>query len=131
MKAHLSERRDAGDAKFAESLELMAFLTSLLGSEHIERFVPLATGNRSLRAWPTCSRARCTRSAAVFRSRLRASTSSTSPTANMNIAAVMEARGLNPGALPPTMSRVTRAHYEQLKSEARRLLEQHGVAKVV
>ncbi len=44
LKAHLSERRDAGDAKFAESLELMSFLTSLLGSEHIERFVPLATG---------------------------------------------------------------------------------------
>ena len=33
-----------GDAKFAESLELMSFLTSLLGSEHIERFIPLATG---------------------------------------------------------------------------------------
>ncbi len=44
LKAHLNERRDAGDAKFAESLELMSFLTSLLGSEHIERFVPLATG---------------------------------------------------------------------------------------
>ena len=44
LKAHLSERRDAGDAKFPESLELMAFLTSLLGSEHIERFIPLATG---------------------------------------------------------------------------------------
>ncbi|MDH4167122.1 MAG: hypothetical protein OEV90_12035 [Gammaproteobacteria bacterium] len=44
LKAHLSERRDAGDAKFAESLELMSFLTSLLGSEHIERFIPLATG---------------------------------------------------------------------------------------
>ena len=43
LKTHLSERRDAGDAKFAESLELMAFLTSLLGSEHIERFIPLAT----------------------------------------------------------------------------------------
>jgi hypothetical protein len=44
LKAHLTERRDAGDAKFAGSLELMAFLTSLLGSEHIERFIPLATG---------------------------------------------------------------------------------------
>ena len=44
LKAQLNERRDAGDAKFAESLELMSFLTSLLGSEHIERFVPLATG---------------------------------------------------------------------------------------
>jgi hypothetical protein len=44
LKAHLSERRDAGDAKFAESLELMSFLTSLLSSEHIERFIPLAAG---------------------------------------------------------------------------------------
>jgi hypothetical protein len=44
LKSHLSERRDAGDAKFAESLELMSFLTSLLASEHIARFIPLATG---------------------------------------------------------------------------------------
>lgn len=44
LKAHVSKRRDEGDAKFAESLELMSFLTSLLGSEHIERFIPLATG---------------------------------------------------------------------------------------
>jgi dihydrodipicolinate synthase/N-acetylneuraminate lyase len=40
------------------------------------------------------------------------------------VAAVMEARGLNPGVLPPMMSRVTRAHYEQLKSEVRGLLEE-------
>lgn len=44
LKQHLVERRDAGDAKFGEALELMSFLTSLLGSEHIERFIPLATG---------------------------------------------------------------------------------------
>jgi hypothetical protein len=44
LKSHLSKRRDEGDARFAESLELMSFLTSLLGSEHIERFIPLATG---------------------------------------------------------------------------------------
>ena len=28
--------------KFAESLELMGFLTTLLGSEHVERFIPYA-----------------------------------------------------------------------------------------
>lgn len=44
LKKHLADRRDAGDEKFAEALELMSFLTSLLGSEHIERFIPLATG---------------------------------------------------------------------------------------
>jgi hypothetical protein len=44
LKQHLLERHDAGDARFGEALELMSFLTSLLGSEHIERFIPLATG---------------------------------------------------------------------------------------
>jgi hypothetical protein len=44
LKAQLVERRDQGDSRFAESLELMSFLTGLLGSEHIERFIPLATG---------------------------------------------------------------------------------------
>lgn len=44
LQAQAHQRRDAGDDSFAESLELMAFLTGLLGSEHIERFIPLATG---------------------------------------------------------------------------------------
>jgi hypothetical protein len=44
LQAQANQRKDAGDAAFAESLELMAFLTSLLGSEHIERYIPLATG---------------------------------------------------------------------------------------
>lgn len=45
----------------------------------------------------------------------------------INVAAVMEARGLNPGALPGTMSRVTHAHYQQLKSEVRGLIRDHGL----
>lgn len=44
-----------------------------------------------------------------------------------NIAAVMEARGIPVGTLPPTMSRVTRAHYEQLKKETQTQLEQTGI----
>jgi hypothetical protein len=44
LRAQLGPRRDAGDAAFAEALELMSFLTGLLGTEHIERFIPLATG---------------------------------------------------------------------------------------
>jgi hypothetical protein len=31
-----------GDAKYSDSLELMTFLANLVGSEHIERFIPLA-----------------------------------------------------------------------------------------
>jgi hypothetical protein len=44
LQVHLVERRDAGDTRFAEALELMSFLTGLLGSEHLQRFIPLATG---------------------------------------------------------------------------------------
>jgi len=38
----LKDRRARGDAGFAEALELMGFLTTLLGTEHLERFIPLA-----------------------------------------------------------------------------------------
>ncbi len=43
LRGQLTQHKDAGDTAFAESLELMSFLTSLLGSEHIDRFIPLAT----------------------------------------------------------------------------------------
>jgi len=42
LKRQLAERGARSDASFAEALEQMAFLTSLLGSEHVERFIPLA-----------------------------------------------------------------------------------------
>ena len=42
LKRLLAERQSSRDAGFAEALELMAFLTNLLGSEHVERFIPLA-----------------------------------------------------------------------------------------
>lgn len=42
LKRELVDRQSRGDTGFAESLELMSFLTTLLGSEHIERFIPLA-----------------------------------------------------------------------------------------
>lgn len=46
-----------------------------------------------------------------------------------NVAAVMAARGLPVGALPATMSRVTHAHYEQLKSEIQGVFREHGLAR--
>lgn len=47
LKRQLAERGSRGDASFADALELMAFLTSLLGSEHVERFIPLAVEGRT------------------------------------------------------------------------------------
>jgi len=46
LKRQLAERGARGDASFADALELMAFLTSLLGAEHVERFMPLAVGGK-------------------------------------------------------------------------------------
>jgi hypothetical protein len=42
LRNSLEERIKMGDAKFADSLELMIFLANLVGSEHIERFIPVA-----------------------------------------------------------------------------------------
>src|SRR5215469_14027435 len=42
LKAQVEERIKSSDTKFADSLELMIFLANLVGSEHIERFIPVA-----------------------------------------------------------------------------------------
>jgi hypothetical protein len=57
LKAHVLERIAQGDAKFSDSLELMTFLANLIGSEHIERFIPLAdkAGERELERSPAAS----------------------------------------------------------------------------
>jgi hypothetical protein len=38
----VADHQAKGDTGFAEALELMGFLTTLLGSEHVQRFIPLA-----------------------------------------------------------------------------------------
>jgi len=42
LRSQVQERIKQGDTKFSDSLELMTFLANLIGSEHIERFIPLA-----------------------------------------------------------------------------------------
>jgi hypothetical protein len=42
VKARLA----AGDPSLSEALELMSFLTNLVGSQHVERFVPIAEPER-------------------------------------------------------------------------------------
>ena len=43
LRTQVEERMKIGDAKYSDSLELMIFLANLVGSDHIERFIPLAT----------------------------------------------------------------------------------------
>lgn len=42
LRAHQESRVAMGDSKFADSLELMGFLSNLVGSQHVQRFIPLA-----------------------------------------------------------------------------------------
>jgi hypothetical protein len=42
LRTYVEDRVKMSDAKYSESLELMIFLANLVGSEHIERFIPLA-----------------------------------------------------------------------------------------
>lgn len=58
IRRELALREEAGDPTFAETLELMSLLTNLLGSEHIERFIPLATPQPNTSASGTVRRPR-------------------------------------------------------------------------
>jgi hypothetical protein len=42
LRAQVEQRVKSGDTQFSDALELMAFLANLVGSEHIERFIPVA-----------------------------------------------------------------------------------------
>ncbi|HET8690496.1 MAG TPA: hypothetical protein VFM30_00035 [Steroidobacteraceae bacterium] len=42
----VKSRLAAGDPSLSEALELMSFLTNLVGSQHVERFVPIAEPER-------------------------------------------------------------------------------------
>ncbi|HVC02070.1 MAG TPA: hypothetical protein VND80_07690 [Steroidobacteraceae bacterium] len=42
LQAQLAERVAAGDEHFSDVIELTIFLANLVGSQHIERFIPLA-----------------------------------------------------------------------------------------
>ncbi|WP_157071663.1 hypothetical protein [Steroidobacter denitrificans] len=55
LQAHAESRRNMNDAKFAESLELMAFLANLVGIQHIQRFIPLAGAHPGQQEEPSVS----------------------------------------------------------------------------
>jgi hypothetical protein len=48
LRAQVEERVKLGDARYSDSLELMIFLANLVGSEHIERFIPVAEAENEL-----------------------------------------------------------------------------------
>jgi hypothetical protein len=65
LRNQVEERVKMGDAKYSDSMELMIFLANLVGSEHIERFIPVADADneRPLTAAPPASDAQALGSA--------------------------------------------------------------------
>jgi hypothetical protein len=55
LKSQVEERIKSGDAQFSDSLELMIFLANLVGSEHIERFIPMAEAGNERQPTPAQS----------------------------------------------------------------------------
>lgn len=57
LRTHIEERVKMGDAQYSDSLELMIFLANLVGSEHIERFIPVADADNERTVEPARARA--------------------------------------------------------------------------
>jgi hypothetical protein len=83
LKRHLNERRRQGDVAFIESLELMGFLTQLLGSENLERFIPLARHQPSTGASGTVKRPRLRVGAEARGSQKRSDAARSEPAAKL------------------------------------------------
>jgi hypothetical protein len=47
LRSQVVRRSEKGDVDFADALELMSFLTCLLGAEQVDRFIPLAKPRRA------------------------------------------------------------------------------------
>ena len=101
LRRLLADRQARGDDGFAEALELMAFLTNLLGAEHVERFIPLAhpaAGRAPAEAAPAAVVEPTVKSPALKRSRTAAPAE---PTVQVPAARRPAARSRRPGAAPP------------------------------
>jgi hypothetical protein len=53
-------RLAAADPSLSEALELMSFMTNLVGSQHVERFVPIAEPDRERQLEPVAKKTRST-----------------------------------------------------------------------
>lgn len=49
LQAQCQTQAAKGDGKLAEALELMAFLSNLVGSQHVQRFIPIADPDKENR----------------------------------------------------------------------------------
>ena len=131
LRAQSTRRKDAGDPAFAEALELMSFLTSLLGTEHIERFVPLATGKAARppsdtgtveQPQPRAAKVRAAGDATTARNR-RPPVVQRQPAAPRAATTAPRPAPREPAREPARPAPVTDAQTEQVIADAVRMLE--------
>jgi hypothetical protein len=131
LRAQSTQRQDAGDPAFAEALELMSFLTSLLGTEHIERYIPLATGKAARppsdtdtveQTRPRAAKARDAGDATTARNR-RPPAPPKQPAAPKPAAATPRPSPSGPAREPTRPASVAHAKTDQVIADAVRMLE--------
>jgi len=92
-------RLAAADPSLSEALEMMSFLTNLVGSQHVERFVPIAEPERERQLEPVAKKARSTGATStstaikpgrVMASRSKAAGKSAKPPNDTTITAVVK-----------------------------------------
>ncbi|MGO9036704.1 MAG: hypothetical protein ACLPX1_03315 [Steroidobacteraceae bacterium] len=102
LRAQVQERVKMGDVKFSDSLELMTFLANLIGSEHIERFIPLADPENERPLTPAPSAADTSSTATTTATREMPKFIATKPQAPAPVATTHVARTeRKPGAARP------------------------------
>ena len=131
LRAQSTQRKDAGDPAFAEALELMSFLTGLLGTEHIERFIPLATGKAARppgdtgtveQPRPRAARVRDVGEATTARNR-RPAVAPRQPAAPRPAATASRSAPSKPAREPAQPASVANAKTDQVIADAVRMLE--------
>jgi hypothetical protein len=138
LRSHVEGRIKAGDTQFSDSLELMIFLANLVGSEHIERFIPVAeaknertpaprqdppaspdtaTGTREMPQFPASKRTvPAPNTAQVARTERKAAPSKPAPKAQPKPPA-------RKSPAPPDRSAAVEAAREQVIADAARLVQ--------
>jgi hypothetical protein len=129
LRDQVTARVAAGDGEFSDSLELMIFLANLVGSEHIERYIPLAeaqnervpvappapvaadssTGTREMPRFPT--------------TRARQPAPAATPTMARNERTAPVAKAQPAAAAKPSARRAQSEAQEQVIADATRLVQ--------
>jgi hypothetical protein len=101
LRKQVQERIKAGDKQFSDALEQVIFLANLVGSEHIERFIPMAEAEREV---PLPRKAQTPRASAE-------SAPNSGDTATLEMPKFLPNRPMTPPpAATPTVARTERKH---------------------